>query len=68
MTDGKEQLQKEKMYYVQLLASYYQQSLKLPPDAQQAELIQQILACKQQIKQINQQLSQLKDQGSGLEN
>lgn len=60
----KEQLQEEKMKQVQLLAAYYQVVDRLSSGEQRDQAIKHVLACKNQINQINQQLSDLEESPS----
>jgi hypothetical protein len=64
MTDMQETLQNEKMKHVQLLAFYYQQSLKMPPGDKRDEIIRRIYDCKKQIKIINEHLTEMKKSGT----
>lgn len=54
----KKKLQEEKMKQVQLLAAYYQVVDRLPSGEQRDQAIKNVLACKNQINQINQKLSE----------
>lgn len=63
MKEIMETLQKEKMENVQILATYYQQSIELPPGEKRDEVIRNILDCKHQIKLINDKLTEMKKQG-----
>lgn len=57
----KEQLEKEKMRNVQLLAAHYQRVEELPLGAERDRVIREILRCRNAIFSINTQLRELEE-------